>query len=160
MIPSKGINWCHPELLQRESWEKFKSKIMIVYLWERRARTSRGGTIVTVIAFSRSFQERGVWFSQKMWETRRWARSGDGREIPAAERVKRSSRAHWSGSTFFSWADLISDVTDSHRLSWESSGATAIVIILVSLPSHPRRRRLILFHDWVFSSKRIYFSYT
>lgn len=68
---------------------------------ERRARTSKGGTILKINAFSRNFQEMGLLFSQQIWETKRFATSGEGRETPAEFNCEERWIAHINGSCDF-----------------------------------------------------------
>lgn len=83
-------------------------------LEERRERRSRGGTSLKDKAVSRNFQVMGTWLAQQMWETRRWARSGEGRTTRAELRMELSCTAHTMGSMFLSCAALVSSITASH----------------------------------------------
>lgn len=56
IVPSVIIQRLRVNDLIKKKKDKSRS---CCYLGERRARTSRGGTILTDIAFSRSFHERG-----------------------------------------------------------------------------------------------------
>ena len=105
-------------------------------LVERRARTSIGGAILTVKAFSRNFHVRGTWLSKQMCETNTWASSTDGKLTPAALRFALSCTAHVSASMFLSCAAFVSSNTPSHsrcRCRVPSLAWTLIAIAIFSL---------------------------
>lgn len=67
-------------------------------LVDRSARTSIGGTILSVSAFSRNFQASGILLPQHICETRSSATSGDGMVTPEEVRLEESCIAHIKGS--------------------------------------------------------------
>lgn len=101
--------------LEQDSSKNSRERESNKDLVERRAITSRGGTILAVIAFSRNFHMIGTWLSQQIWETRSWASSTDGKETPAELRVELNWTAQSSGSQFLSCADFVSSNTVSHK---------------------------------------------
>lgn len=76
-------------------------------LVERRATRSNGGRRLSEEAMSRSFQAVGEWWFQNKWETKRWARSTEGR-VTAVERSDEViCDAHTLGSVLFIKAELV-----------------------------------------------------
>ena len=86
-------------------------------LTERRARTSIGGTIFNIRAFSRNFHKMGTLFSQQMYDTNTFASSAEGKDSPAEFKFEYICMAQTRGSLPFSCATLVSSKTPSQTLA-------------------------------------------
>lgn len=80
-------------------------------LVESKARTRTGGTTLKLKAFSSNFQEMGALLCQQMWDTKRVANSGEGRETPAEFKWDDKWSAHNIGSPPFFSAIFVSSRT-------------------------------------------------
>lgn len=113
------------------------------YLVERRARRREGGMILREAAVCRSFQAMGEWLSQKKWETKRRARSTEGRVTAPEEeerRVEITSDAHTLGSVFLSTATSVCRITAFHSLRSSTSlvcAGTAMAVLI----KHKKQRK-------------------
>lgn len=76
-------------------------------LVERRATRRNGGRRLSEAAMSRSFQAVGEWWFQNKWETKRWARSTEGRVTAVERSVEVICDAHTLGSVLFIKAELV-----------------------------------------------------